>query len=546
MEPSRIAISYTRFSSSKQANGDSWRRQVQLAENYAAAHGLVIDQQLSFQDLGVSAFDQSNVRTGKLGMFLQAIQRGRVPAGATLIVESLDRLSRATPLDAMQVFREIINAGLTIVTLADGQVFTRESLTNNPYQLFASLVVMCRAHEESAMKSKRGKELWAAKRQRAKSSGAVMTRKTPYWIRTKPDKSGFELIPERAAVVTRLIEESEKGTGNTTLIAQLHAEGISAWSKSGSWQPSYMQKLLRSPALFGAIRLGEELVRDYYPAVIDEDRFHHLQSMRADRASTQCTSGRGKTLSNLFSGRLKCGYCGFSMAISGYKERARKPGRKPYERKYVGCQGARIRDPKGCQRARIWFLDELEPALLFRIAQLDFCSLVEQDRSKVDEAARQLAGLKGRQSECQRKARNVMQAIEGGEAPKVLLNRLKALEAEEVALTNEIQQQQRVVDALEASRSAGQDRLSAFVQAMKQLKTAEDPAKVRGLRQQIAALISGVVDRVTIYPAGPTRNGSKEQRYVTVLLKSGEAVEVDCSGEEEIDSTDFRYVGETG
>jgi len=536
LEPSRIAISYTRFSSAKQARGDSERRQVQLAENYAAAHGLVIDRQLSFQDLGVSAFDQSNVRTGALGLFLQAIKQGRIPPGATLIVESFDRLSRATPLDAMQVFTEIINAGLTVVTLADNQVFTRSSLTNNPHQLFASLLVMARAHDESATKSRRGKAAWQAKKQLAKSSGAVMTRKTPYWIRAKPDKSGFELIPERAAVVKRLIEDSERGTGNTTLIAQLHSEGVAAWSKSGRWQPSYMQKLLRSPALFGAIQFGNELIKDYYPAVIDEDRFYHLQALRRDRASTQCTSGRGKTLSNLFSGRLKCGYCGFSMAISGYKERPRRPGRKPYERKYVGCQGARIKHPEGCARARIWFLDELEPALLFRIGQLDFSKVMGQDRSEVDAAARVLAGLQGRLGECRRKAQNVMQAIEGGEMPRALLARLKALEAEEEELGKEVHRQQQIVNALEASRSAGRDRLSAFVKAMKQLKTEDDPAKVRGVRQQIAALISGVVEGVVLYPAGPLASGSKEQRYVVVTLKNGQQVEIDDSSSRDEDA----------
>lgn len=102
---SNIAISYARFSSAGQAEGSSLSRQIERAEAYAAANDLVIDHALSFRDLGVSAWDRSNIEKGALGLFLRAITEGKVPKGSTLIVELFDRLSRAEPIDALAIFQ---------------------------------------------------------------------------------------------------------------------------------------------------------------------------------------------------------------------------------------------------------------------------------------------------------------------------------------------------------------------------------------------------------------------------------------------------------
>jgi len=77
------AYSYLRFSTPEQQRGDSFRRQTQLAQDYAARHGLELDQELSFQDLGVSAFRGRNQETGRLGDFLDAVRSAPSPEVAT-------------------------------------------------------------------------------------------------------------------------------------------------------------------------------------------------------------------------------------------------------------------------------------------------------------------------------------------------------------------------------------------------------------------------------------------------------------------------------
>src|ERR1700680_1325770 len=100
------AYSYLRFSTSEQMRGDSYRRQTQLALEYAERRGLELDTTLSLNDLGVSAFRGKNARTGALAAFLQAVDAGLVPDGSLLLVESLDRVTRQDPWDALPVFQQ--------------------------------------------------------------------------------------------------------------------------------------------------------------------------------------------------------------------------------------------------------------------------------------------------------------------------------------------------------------------------------------------------------------------------------------------------------
>jgi DNA invertase Pin-like site-specific DNA recombinase len=88
-------------------------------------------------DRGLSAYKGDHVKRGALGAFLKAIrEKGLVNPGDVLLVESLDRLSRAEPFEAQRQFGEIIEAGVIIVTANDGQVYSRERLKRDQSPLF--------------------------------------------------------------------------------------------------------------------------------------------------------------------------------------------------------------------------------------------------------------------------------------------------------------------------------------------------------------------------------------------------------------------------
>ncbi|WP_324295469.1 recombinase family protein [Burkholderia pseudomallei] len=157
MEAKARVYSYLRFSDPKQATGSSVDRQIEYAHRWAAERGMLLDNSLSLRDEGLSAYHQRHVTQGALGVFLRAVEDGRIPAGSVLIVEGLDRLSRAEPIQAQAQLAQIINAGITVVTASDGREYNRARLKAQPMDLVYSLLVMIRAHEESDTKSKRVK-----------------------------------------------------------------------------------------------------------------------------------------------------------------------------------------------------------------------------------------------------------------------------------------------------------------------------------------------------------------------------------------------------
>jgi DNA invertase Pin-like site-specific DNA recombinase len=111
---------------------------------------------------------------------LKAVDGGLVEPGSYLLVENLDRVSRAEPWDPFPVFQQIINAGITIVTLIDGKVWSREAIRANPFTIMESLIGMIRAHEESEVKSKRVRAAWESKRK--KLANEPLTKRGPSWL----------------------------------------------------------------------------------------------------------------------------------------------------------------------------------------------------------------------------------------------------------------------------------------------------------------------------------------------------------------------------
>src|SRR5262245_34621351 len=115
-QPMPLACSYLRFSSPKQADGDSIRRQTQNRKAWLAQHSEVtFDTSLVMEDKGRSAFKRKDFATYALGQFVAHIKAGRVETGSYLLVENLDRLSRENAGEATELFLSIVNRGVVVV-----------------------------------------------------------------------------------------------------------------------------------------------------------------------------------------------------------------------------------------------------------------------------------------------------------------------------------------------------------------------------------------------------------------------------------------------
>jgi DNA invertase Pin-like site-specific DNA recombinase len=326
----KIAYSYMRFSNSQQANGDSRRRQLAMAEKYAAEHGLRLDKHLSFRDLGVSAFRGKNAKEGALRAFLEAIEHNLVPTHSYLLVESLDRLSRDRILAAQALFLQIIQAGVTIVTLTDQRSYSLESINQNPLDLIVSLVAMMRANEESEIKSRRIRAAFEVMRSRLHEK--PWTARCPGWLRLDKATEKFSIVEERAEIVRRIFRESLAGVGRETIARRLNEEKVPLFGQGNQfgklWQKTLIRHLLYTPAVLGTLvpfisewvdgvkRFRPQTpIENYFPAIIDTADWEAVQAKRRAWSSHyRCDipkTGRANLLTRL----SRCPFCDRLMVL---------------------------------------------------------------------------------------------------------------------------------------------------------------------------------------------------------------------------------------
>ena len=389
------AYSYIRFSTPEQSKGDSYRRQLEKSRAYAEAHSLVLDDSLAFHDEGVSAFRGKNVQTGALGEFIAAVDSGRVPPGSYLLVESLDRLSRDKALAALEQFSSILRRGVVIVTLMDGKTFTAESLADHPNDLIMSLLVMTRAHEESATKSKRLRSTWTQKRRLAAEGGRPLTGVCPAWLKLKKAESKFEIVEDRAKTVRRIYKMSLDGLGKSVIAKRLNSEGLPNFGRGKGWYSSYVYKLLTNPAVYGEFQPHKVIdvegkrrrkpdgdpIEGYYPPIISKADFLKVQTMLRKRATP--SGPRGKRLSNLFTGLAYCGSCGATMHM-------KNKGKPPRGGKYLVCSNSE-RGIGGC-KYHSWRYTVTEASLIISIREINWPELLPVVAKSINASLSHLEG----------------------------------------------------------------------------------------------------------------------------------------------------------
>jgi hypothetical protein len=304
------AFSYIRFSSRKQADGDSVRRQTEMRDAYLKRRGLSLDTTLksSMADLGVSAWKGDNAATGALAEFLDLCKKGAVPKGSFLIVEHLDRLTRQHVRKALNLFFELLDAGVTVVTLNPEREYTPET-GKDAFSLIEPLMLFASANEKSEVLSKRLRDAWSKKRSLRKP----LTSWTPAWIRLKDDRSGFELIPEKAEVVKLIVRLALSGYGDLRLVKKLNDDGVPVISGHKHWTNAYVSKILRTQALLGHYEPGVEkdgkrvvlgeVWENYFPAIVTKDEWYLLRAARQGR--TYQRGPVGTEVANLFTGLLR-------------------------------------------------------------------------------------------------------------------------------------------------------------------------------------------------------------------------------------------------
>lgn len=305
----RRAYSYKRFSSPKQARGDSIRRQTEFEQRIVKEMDLLLDDTLDLSDTGVSAFYGKNNKFGALAEFMKLVESGRIPEGSVLIVENIDRLSRENVFDAFNLFSRIIGAGITLVTAEPYDVYDKATVQSNVAKLMVPLVYMMRAHDESKTKSHRIHQAWNQRRKRAIEEGRPLSERCPYWLKVV-GKQKFEVVEERAQVVRQIYGWVREGLGITRIVKRLVESETPCFGKKGVWQSTYVRKLLTWPAVCGEMQpfLWKEGKRvphgepraDFFPAIISREEYDLTRATMKDRRGKDGRPARDE--GNLFTG----------------------------------------------------------------------------------------------------------------------------------------------------------------------------------------------------------------------------------------------------
>ncbi len=484
--------SYIRFSTERQAGGASTDRQQAYAERWAAEHGLQLDDQLSMRDEGLSAYHQQHIRHGALGVFLAAVEAGQVAPESILIVEGLDRLSRAEPIQAQAQLAQIINAGITVVTASDGKTYSRERLKANPMDLVYSLLVMIRAHEESDTKSKRVRDAirrqcvgWVAGTYR----GAVSYGAVPGWLRRVDGR--WELIPERAQAVRLAVDMTLAGLGSGHIAQQLHAQGLR--TSAAVPTSSHLSRLLSHPALIGIKRVeldGEvHTLADYYPPVIDADTWQALQTALGLRGRKLVKGDIPSILTGF--GITLCGYCGGPMKAQTMANKRRADGTLSDGHRRLQC--VRVNAGDRCSVAGSCSAAPIERALI------DYCSdlvnmraLYRGDASALPRAA--LAAAEAKVAALDAKLHRLTDALlDSADAiPATFARRARELEAErEAAHREQLAADQALAAAARADVTGADARWRAVADGVHALDYAA--------RMQARQLVSDTFSRIIVY-----------------------------------------------
>lgn len=400
------AFSYIRFSSEKQKLGDSLRRQVAQAEAYAERQGLTIDHS-SYRDLGISAFKGRNASEGKLGTFLQAVEHGVISRDSTLLIEDFDRLSRDEIDNALILFLRIIQSGITLVTLKDEQVYTRERIRRDQASLIVSIMYMGRAHDESRMKSRRVSEAWDAKRQ----SGKPMTAIAPAWLQLSTDRASWLVLHEKVEVVRKIFKLALAGNGAPTIAKLLNADGTPTMKSASYWTFGTVAAILKNSSVTGTFTPKKAIaapLADYYPKIISETDFALAQEAMAKR---RWLGGRGgENVANLFAGLSFCHVCDGKMRVVGQQGR----------HVYLKCQSAYA--GMGCDEGRFPYR-AAEKAILEHLAKQLSNRLARDD----DETEDATIVLRHKRDDLNKRLRNLIDSLAevGSQALRQRINELQ-------------------------------------------------------------------------------------------------------------------------
>ena len=317
-----IAAIYARKSTEdtrSQEEGKSTARQIGNATAYAVANGWTVDPDLIFVDENISGGEFVN-RPG--------LAACRAAAAAhrfeRLVVMERSRIGRATWRTGACI-EELEEAGVEVHAYG-GQGIIRSGNVDTVVGVWSDT-------EEKARASTRTREGLIAKAKKGHATGPA-----PYGYSTvrKGEYSVYEIDPDEAKVVVQAFRWSAEGLGDDRVRDRL------AELTGSSWRKNSVRRMLSNRVYTGTLLYGKTTTvakggkakrreRRAEPAVVidkpelrivDQDLWDQVRA-RKEQTKRHYAKGDGEkpaartATKHLLTGLLRCGECGWSMAMVG-------------------------------------------------------------------------------------------------------------------------------------------------------------------------------------------------------------------------------------
>jgi len=421
-----LAISYLRFSSSKQKKGASYERQLEATEKYCAQNNLTLIEHIA--DKGISGWNEDNLEeTAALGKFLKLIESGKIKKGTTLIVENLDRITRANLNKAVNLVTGILESGIDIVTTMDGKRYQKNS---TPTDLMIAIIYLTRGNDESEIKSKRVKQAWSIKREMICEGKFVKLTQHPNWLKIEKEK--YIEIDDSSKLVQRIFDMYTSGIGGNLIANQLNNEKIKPFSKNGKkFTFSSIERLLKNPAVIGRCDIVSPPKENYYPKIISDSIWYQAQSIRQKNNHYKGTRNDSKKI-NFLGGIAFCRECGSSLVRYSCG-----PQSKRYQ--YLVCSSAKY----GNHKMDLIDYKIAQETIVMAIYQCNFLNnFIDSNKPEINEG--NIEALSGKLIEVQNRIINVCDAIEETNS-KDLKSRLNSLQLEKTEIENKIIYEKKII-----------------------------------------------------------------------------------------------------
>lgn len=319
--------SYRRVSSTRQLDGLGFDLQVtdDLLNELSVKYNLPIHKE-EYSDKGISAYKGQHLNN-ELGLFLKDIEVGKIGEGSIIVVYSLDRLSRQDLGLAKQTYLNITNNGVSIYSVLDNHLYN----AHNAADEIISTIIFERANNESKTKSERTLNT-ALKRVQDHQSGIrtddgyaylISLGNNPWWITNREDKAVVE-DPTYFEIAKQIHKRILAGEGTLKLLHYLNKNypppkpknKLKYIDRVSEWKYTTVSKFHKNKALFGlketTISGVKYSLKGYYPAVITEQEWLTLQSIKKARKSSDGNRKRYSLFTGI--GKAKCFHCGAPIA----------------------------------------------------------------------------------------------------------------------------------------------------------------------------------------------------------------------------------------